>query len=157
MFTASFSIIVLIRSMITLLCIGLKSKRWHLEIIVSGILCGSVVAKMNTTCEGGSSNVFSNALNALTEIICTSSIIYTLYGTELDAYFTLSRISRISSTLVFDAASISIMSDMDPSKIPRQDVHSLHGSLVGACSQLIVCAKIFAALVLPVPRGPENK
>src|SRR5699024_9150875 len=72
-------------------------------------------------------------------------------------YFTLSRISLMSSTLVFEAASISITSEIVPSKIPKQALHSLHGSFVGACSQFIVCAKILAALVLPVPRGPENK
>src|SRR5699024_9768256 len=132
---------------------------WSSDVCSSdlGILCGSVVAKINTTCAGGSSSVFKSALNALVEIICTSSIIYTLYGTALAAYFTLSRISRTSSTLVFDAASISMTSEMEPSKIPTQAAHSLHGSRVGACSQLIVCAKIFAALVFPVPRGPENK
>src|SRR5699024_5895582 len=145
------------RSAITLLLMDLKSNRWQREITVSGILCGSVVAKINTTCFGGSSNVFRSALNALVEIICTSSIIYTLYGTALEAYFTLSRISRISSTLVLEAASISITSEIDPSKIPTQAALSLHGSLVGACSQLTVCANIFAALVFPVPRGPENK
>src|SRR5690625_1736280 len=102
---------------------GLKSNRCHLEIIVNGILWGSVVARINTTCAGGSSNVFNRALNALTEIICTSSIIYTLYGTVVGAYFTLSRISRISSTLVFDAASISITSEMEPSNTPRHAVH----------------------------------
>src|SRR5699024_2168376 len=126
-------------------------------LIVSGILCGSDVAKINTTCSGGSSNDFNSALNAFTEIMCTSSIIYTLYGTTLEAYLTLLRISRISSTLVLDDASISISSEIDPSKIPRHAEHSLHGSLTGAFSQLIVCANIFAALVFPVPRGPENK
>ena len=32
--------------------------------MVTGTLCDSVVAKMNFTCEGGSSSVFKNALNA---------------------------------------------------------------------------------------------
>src|SRR5699024_11835414 len=57
------------RSAITLLLMDLKSNRWQREITVSGILCGSVVAKINTTCFGGSSNVFNSALNALVEII----------------------------------------------------------------------------------------
>src|SRR5699024_12622005 len=63
----------------------------------------------------------------------------------------------MSSTLVFEAASISITSEIGPSKIPKQALQSLHGSFVGACSQFIVLAKILAALVFPVPRGPENK
>src|SRR5699024_9956249 len=142
---------------IACLAIGLKSNRGHLEIIVSGILCGSVVAKINTTCSGGSSNVFNSALNAFTEIMCTSSIIYTLYGTTLEAYLTLSRISRISSTLVLDAPSISITSEIDHSKIPRHSEHSLHGPLTGSLLQLIVCANIIAVLVILVSRVLENK
>src|SRR5699024_4019567 len=145
------------RSAITLLLMDLKSNRWQREITVSGILCGSVVAKINTTCFGGSSNVFNSALNALVEIICTSSIIYTLQGTALGAYFTVSRISRMSSTPVFDAASISITSEIEPSKIPRHASHSLQGSSVGIFSQLSVCAKIFAALVFPVLLCSEKR
>jgi hypothetical protein len=45
---------------------------------VTGIFCGSVVARTNFTCSGGSSSVFSIALNALRESMCTSSIRYTL-------------------------------------------------------------------------------
>ena len=42
-----------------------KSNRWQRDRMVIGILCGSVVAKMNFTCSGGSSSVFRSALNAL--------------------------------------------------------------------------------------------
>ena len=52
-----------------------NSKHWHLEIIVVGTLCKSVVAKINITCSGGSSSVFNKALNAPIDNICTSSII----------------------------------------------------------------------------------
>lgn len=38
------------------------------------ILCGSVVAKMNLTCSGGSSRVFRRALNAALESMWTSSM-----------------------------------------------------------------------------------
>ena len=41
-----------------------KSNRWQRERIVIGIFSGSVVQKMNFTCSGGSSSVFSKALNA---------------------------------------------------------------------------------------------
>ncbi|VWC31258.1 hypothetical protein BST28156_06429 [Burkholderia stagnalis] len=41
---------------------------------VTGIFCGSVVARMNLTCGGGSSSVFSIALNAWFVSMCTSSI-----------------------------------------------------------------------------------
>ncbi len=43
---------------------GAKSYRWQRDRTVMGIFCGSVVQKMNFTCAGGSSSVFSNALNA---------------------------------------------------------------------------------------------
>ncbi|MNN99675.1 hypothetical protein D3C81_2193860 [compost metagenome] len=43
----------------------LNSNLRHLESIVTGILCCSVVASINTTFSGGSSNVFNSALNAL--------------------------------------------------------------------------------------------
>ena len=46
--------------------------------MVAGSFCGSVVARMNTTCAGGSSSVLSNALNAAVESMCTSSMMYTL-------------------------------------------------------------------------------
>ena len=42
---------------------------------VVGIFCGSVVAKINLTYEGGSSSVFSKALKLLAVSICTSSMI----------------------------------------------------------------------------------
>jgi uncharacterized protein YukE len=42
--------------------------------MVVGILCASVVAKMNTTWGGGSSSVFSSALKALDDSMWTSSM-----------------------------------------------------------------------------------
>ena len=41
---------------------------------VTGRRCGSVVARMNFTCSGGSSSVFSIELNACRESMCTSSM-----------------------------------------------------------------------------------
>ena len=96
---------------------------------------------------GGSSNVFKSALKAPIESMWTSSIMYTLYSTALGAYFTLSLISRISSTPLFEAASISNTSEIDPCVIPKQEGHSLQGSATGACSQLIAFANTFAIVV----------
>ena len=45
---------------------------------VTGRRCGSVVARMNLTCSGGSSSVLSIELNACRESMCTSSMMYTL-------------------------------------------------------------------------------
>ena len=55
------------------ICFRLNCK--HLDKTVTGTFCGSVVANINLTCSGGSSNVLSIALNALFESMCTSSII----------------------------------------------------------------------------------
>ena len=51
-----------------------KSKRWQREMMVAGSFCSSVVARIKTTCSGGSSRVFSRALKAEAESICTSSM-----------------------------------------------------------------------------------
>ena len=50
-----------------------RSKRWQRDSTVTGTLRISVVAKMNLACGGGSSSVFSSALNAAGDSMCTSS------------------------------------------------------------------------------------
>ena len=55
-----------------------RSKRWQRERTVTGTLRISVVAKTNFTCGGGSSSVFSSALNALRDSMWTSSMMKTL-------------------------------------------------------------------------------
>ena len=54
--------------------IRLRSKRWQRDSTVTGTLSTSVVANRNFTCSGGSSRVFSNALNACFESMWTSSM-----------------------------------------------------------------------------------
>ena len=137
--------------------IFLKSNLWHLDKIVAGNFCGSVVANINFTCSGGSSNVFNKALNAPVDNICTSSIIYTLYLAFVGKKFTSSLILLISSTLLLDAASISTISVKEPEIAPLQISHSLHGSPSFGFKQLIALANIFAADVFPVPLPPLNK
>ena len=63
----------------------------------------------------------------------------------------------MSSTELFDAASISITSSEDASAIARHDAHVPHGVTVGPCSQFSDAARIFAIDVLPVPREPTNR
>ena len=135
----------------------LKSNLWHLDKIVAGNFCGSVVAKINLTCSGGSSNVFNNALKAPVDNIWTSSIIYTLYFAFVGKKFTSSRILLISSTLLLDAASISTISVNEPFIAPLQISHSLQGSPSWGFKQFIALAKILAADVFPVPLPPLNK
>ena len=63
--------------------------------------------------------------------------------------------SLISSTPLFDAASISIMSGFPLNE--RQFSHLPHAIPVLLSKQLIDLAKILAVDVFPVPLGPENK
>ena len=88
--------------------------------MVAGILCGSVVAKIKITCDGGSSNVFNKALKAAVLSICASSIIYTFFRKTLGKKLTFSRISRISSTPLLLAASNSTISVVSLFIIARQ-------------------------------------
>ena len=135
---------------------SLKSRRIQRERMVAGILCGSVVARMNTACAGGSSSVLRSALKALSVSMCTSSMIYTLYLHETGGYCTFSRRSRISLTPLLDAASISTISS-DPSASARHVAHLPQGEPFTGCSQLIARAKMRATLVFPVPRGPVKR
>src|SRR6266850_2526757 len=111
---------------------------------------------MNTTCGGGSSRIFRRALNAEVESMCTSSMMKILYRLRAAAYFALSRSSRMLSTLVLEAASISNTSIDLPAAISKHDGHALQGVMVGPFSQLRPFAKIRAVVVFPTPRGPEK-
>ena len=112
--------------------------------MVGIILCFSVVAKMKIACAGGSSNVFKNALNALEESMCTSSITYTLYFPTCGGMRTVSTMLRMSSTLLFEAASNSKMVNANSSGV--------------ASSMLLMAfAKILAQEVLPTPRDPVKR
>src|SRR5665213_1835334 len=63
----------------------------------------------------------------------------------------------MSSTELFDAASISITSSEFARAIDRHDSHSPHGATVGPRSQFKHAARIFAIEVFPVPREPTNR
>ena len=76
---------------------------------------------------------------------------------ETGAKATLSRRSRMSSTELFDAASISMTSSEVAFAIATQDSQTPHGSIVGPFSQFRQAARIFAIDVLPVPREPTNR
>ncbi len=134
-----------------------KSKRWQRSTTVAGTFCASVVASTNTVSGGGSSSVFRNAFHAACESMWASSRMYTLLRPLTGANATLSRSSRMSSTELLEAASISITSSDRAAAIARQDSHSPHGSVVGPRSQLRHAARIFAIEVLPVPREPTNR
>src|SRR4051812_47775857 len=92
---------------------------------------------MKATRGGGSSGVFNNALKAWFDIMCTSSMIKTLYRSRAGAIATLPMMaSRTLSTPVFDAASISITSIERPSAISLHEGQAVgsvnaHGVAVG--------------------------
>src|ERR1700694_3815059 len=90
--------------------------------------------------------------------MCTSSMIYTLYFPACGAKRTWSTRLRISSTELLEAASSSWMFMDVPSLKEMQEWHWLQASPsdVG-CSQLIVLARMRAQVVLPTPRGPQNR
>ena len=134
-----------------------KSYRWQREIMVAGTLWTSVVARINLTYSGGSSMTFSNAPHALGESMCTSSMIYTLYFPSVGRYATSSRISRILSTPLFEAASISITFIEVPELIALQLSHTPQGLPFTGCSQFTAFANIFATDVLPVPLVPQKR
>src|SRR5919109_2251223 len=63
----------------------------------------------------------------------------------------------MSSTELFEAASISITSSDVAFWIATHDSQTPHGSTVGPFTQFRQAARIFAIEVLPVPREPTNR
>ena len=113
---------------------------------------------MKIACAGGSSRVFRKALKADCDSMCTSSMMYTLYLPTWGGICTWSIRALMSSTPLLDAASSSWMQYERPSAKDTQDSHSPQGSMSGpGCEQFIVLAKMRAVLVLPTPRGPQNR
>ena len=69
----------------------MKENCWHRDLMVAGTLCSSVVARMNIRCSGGSSRIFSRALKAGVDSMCTSSTMYTRLRTAAGVYTASSR------------------------------------------------------------------
>ncbi len=63
----------------------------------------------------------------------------------------------MSSTPLWEAASISMTSSDVAPAIDRHESQTPHGSIVGPRSQFRHAARIFAMLVFPVPRDPTNR
>jgi len=89
--------------------------------------------------------------------MCTSSIRYTLQRPRAGAYCTLSSSSRVSSTLVRDAASTSSRSTKRPASMSLQALQTPQGFEDTPCSQFSDFAKMRAMVVLPTPRVPVNR
>ena len=82
---------------------------------------------------------------------------YTLYFKFVGKKSVCSLINLISSTPLFDAASISIMSTFAPSEILIHSLHFRQGFPSLLLLQLIAFANILAILVFPVPLTPVNR
>src|SRR3954468_23198756 len=90
--------------------------------------------------------------------MCTSSMTYTLCLPGSGANLTFSTRERMSSTELLLAASNSKTFSEVPSLKDIHDGHSLQASpSAEGFSQLMVLARIRAQVVLPTPRGPQNK
>ena len=135
---------------------SVSSSCWVRLRMVGTTLCGSVVASTNTTWSGGSSSVFSSAFSAPDVSMWTSSRRYTFVRPGVPSA-TFARRSRMSSTLLFDAASSSWRSKLVPASIDWQEAQVPSGSPSCGFSQLSTLARMRAAVVLPVPRGPLSR
>ena len=120
-------------------------------------MCASVVASTNTTCSGGSSSVFRNAFQAAVESMCASSRMKTRLRPVIGASDTFSRSARMSSTELFEAASISTTSSDVPCMIATQFGSAGSKSAFGPSPTFSAQASSFAIDVLPVPRDPTNR
>ncbi len=128
---------------------------------VTGTFLLSVVAKMKVTWGGGSSSVFSSALNAFFESMWTSSMMNTRRRACIGRKRVASMISRTSSTPVRLAASISVTSGCRSARMAVQLAQTPHGSAVGppfpsAPMQFRQRPTMRAVVVLPTPRTPVS-
>src|SRR5699024_8375409 len=122
------------------------------------ILCFSVVARMNTANDGGSSRVFKKALNADVDNICTSSMMKSLYVPCAGGIRTCSLSVLIYSTELLEAASSSMMLGAFFLSNERHERHVPQASKSSEIfSQLMVLARMRAVVVFPTPLGPQNK
>ena len=135
----------------------LKSKRCTRLKMGCGTLLTSGVAKMKITCSGGSSSVLRSALKAPVESMWTSSIMKILYLPMTGGYCTRSITSRMLSTPVLEAASISKTSIGLPPEMSLQLSHCPQGCSGSPPVQFSVRARIRALVVLPTPRVPVNR
>ncbi len=133
-----------------------SSRCWDRLRMVSTTLWGSVVASTKTTWSGGSSRVLSRAFSAPEVSMWTSSRRYTLVLPGVPRA-TLANRSRMSSTLLLDAASSSCRSNDVPSSTASHEGQAQHGSPPSGVVQFSALARIRAAVVLPVPRGPLSR
>ena len=82
---------------------------------------------------------------------------YTRFFTVAGVYTASSRMARMSSTRLLDAASSSSTSRTEPFSMPRQEGQRLQGLPFWGCWQFTARARILAQVVLPVPRVPVNR
>ncbi len=131
-------------------------KCWTRLMMVGSTFWGSVVASTKTTCEGGSSSVFSSVLEAPGVSMWTSSMMYTLRSPVVPSDALDTR-SRMASTPLLEAASISMTANDELVPTDTQLSQTPQGSPSSSFSQLSALARMRAVEVLPVPRGPLKR
>jgi hypothetical protein len=127
------------------------------ERMVRGILFGSVVAKKKYTRAGGSSRIFSRALNAPFESMCTSSMMKTRRCRR--SARVLGHVAQFAD--VVDAG-VAGRVDLEHVQVPPArdglaGIAGAAGSPSTGASQLMALASSRATVVLPQPRGPVNR
>jgi hypothetical protein len=124
---------------------------------VTGSFCGSVVASRNLTCSGGSSSVFSSALNAASTACALrrSGRPCTCRATACTARSRSARARRPRRCWRRRRSPAGRCSGRR--RCRRQVAHSPHGSALVPCSQFSDLAKMRAMVVLPTPRVPVNR
>ena len=110
-------------------------------------------AGSTTTITGETATLVRGATGNAPSIIWAIDSLEKFVGKKL----TSSLMLLISSTLLFEAASISTTSVIEPERIPLQISHSLQGSPSFGFKQLIALASILAEDVFPVPLPPFNR
>ena len=119
-----------------------------------GILFGSVVAKKNLTCSGGSSSVFSRALKAPGgEHVHFVDVVDLEPGPARPQAGVLPELADRLDAVVAGAVDLDDV-DVLPDGDRLADVANVAGLSVGPCTQFRHLAKIRAIDVLPTPRVP---
>jgi hypothetical protein len=125
--------------------------------MVAGSFCTSVVARMNMTFSGGSSSVFSSALNARRKAYVLVDDVYLAAAPQRAG---ISRSRAKLPDVVHSVVGRSVDLN-DVHKGPVLDAYAVGtgsaGPLPSSARQFIALARILAVDVLPVPLVPQNR
>src|SRR5678809_283990 len=104
--------------------------------MVTGTLCGSVVARTKVTCGGGSSSVFRRALNASVVSMWTSSMTYTFLRSAAGNAVDYIEMDGASNRGIDAIRDLTEAVRYQPAAMVVHGWQTPHGSAVGPFSQL---------------------